>query len=98
MGDVTKLAPPKDLSDNERRNVFEHIFRRLASHRHTAEAYALSEQFASSASPEDAEKVRNDYMHEIDSWASSVLEAAWAACGEPGGGTSSLSIEPSACQ
>ena len=86
MGDVTKLAPPKDLSDDERRNVFEHIFRRLASHRHTAELYAISEQYSSSASPDNAEKLHNDYIHEIDSWAASLLQSAWAACGEPGGG------------
>ncbi|VDC06601.1 unnamed protein product [Peniophora sp. CBMAI 1063] len=86
MGDVTKLAPPKDLSDDERRNVFEHIFRRLAGHRHTAELHAISERYASSASPENAEKLHNDYVHEIDTWAASVLESAWAACGEPGGG------------
>ncbi|KAI0320742.1 DUF726-domain-containing protein [Amylostereum chailletii] len=87
MGDLTKLAPPADLSETERDTIFYHIYRRLAGHRHTADLYAQAELTENSpALNEDANSTRDEFLQQIDDWGQSLLMATWAACGEPGGG------------
>ncbi|EPQ58312.1 DUF726-domain-containing protein [Gloeophyllum trabeum ATCC 11539] len=87
MSDLTKVSPPQELSEKERVVIFEHIFRRLANHRNTLELYADAERGLSTLPDESREKTKDDYIHEINSWANQLLQHAWAACREPGGGS-----------
>ncbi|KAA1469503.1 DUF726-domain-containing protein [Dentipellis sp. KUC8613] len=86
MADLTKLTPPKDLSEPERQSIFDHVFRRLAGHYHAAELYALAE-YSLSPLPEPAKaKIRDAYLEEIRVWGQALLDVTWIACQEPGGG------------
>lgn len=91
MADLAKLTPPRDLSETDRQTLFEHLFRRLAAYRHSAELYARVEEYHHSpdahANNEQATVTREEFMREVDSWGQALLENAWFACQEPGGGT-----------
>ncbi|KAK0503424.1 DUF726-domain-containing protein [Armillaria luteobubalina] len=83
--DLAQLTPPKQLTQQERNTVFQHIFRRLADYRNTAELYALAE-YSLSPLPEKAKSDRrNTFNKTLNTWAQQLLEHAWIACGEPDG-------------
>lgn len=93
MADIAKLTPPQDLSETDRRTIFEHLFRRLAVYRHSVELYARVEEYHNSppnsrALTDQATATRENFMREIDAWGQTLLENAWVACQEPGGGVS----------
>jgi hypothetical protein len=83
MGDLLKISPPKELSDDERNTVFQHFFRRLAQHRNSFEIYALAEAGYAEVDTSGTQKA---VSKELDHWAQELLNNAWAACQEPGGG------------
>jgi len=85
MADLTTVTPPKDLSEEEQLIVFNHVFRRLAAYRNTAELYALAESSLSTY-PEDRRNERKDsFIHEVNKWAQELLNHVWLACDEPRG-------------
>ncbi|KAI0064563.1 DUF726-domain-containing protein [Artomyces pyxidatus] len=89
MGDLTKIIPPASLSDADRLTIFNHVFRRLAATRNTAELYAMAEGDVSgrSSPPEsNSSGTMALFVLEVDLWVQSILSAAWIACREPGGG------------
>jgi hypothetical protein len=86
MADLTQLVPPKDLSENDRATVFDHVFCRLASFRNTAELYSNLEHKSSSLGPRLKSARQEQFDQEIQTWAQKLLEHTWVACGEPGGG------------
>lgn len=88
-GNLAKLTPAKDLTDEEKSTVFEHLYRRLAVFRNTAELYALTESSLSSL-PE-AQKTRRleDFNRDLNRWAQTFLDHAFIVCEQPGGGTGS---------
>ncbi len=86
MADLSKLSPPKHLTEDDRETIFQHFFCKLAVHRNTAELYALTE-YGLSSYPEPQRARRKDSLtREVNRWAQSLLEKAWAVCEEPGGG------------
>ncbi|KAI0320741.1 DUF726-domain-containing protein [Amylostereum chailletii] len=85
MGDLTKLTPPADLSEEECRTIFYHFYRILADHVHTADLYSQAE-LAGASSTQRAKITRDRFLRQTDAWGQSLLKAAWAACREPGGG------------
>lgn len=90
--DLTKITPPKELTDEERHTIFQHFFRRLASFRNTALLYASAE-FSSARDSFPAgqrEKILQSCTREVNTWARDLLRDAWAACAEPGGGVVTL--------
>ena len=87
-GDLTKVAPPTDLQASERRAIFEHVFRRLASHRNKAEIYATNEYVLADGDDEFKNTVMEAHVAELNRWAQELLGHTWAACQEPGGGES----------
>ncbi|KAI8998667.1 DUF726-domain-containing protein [Trametes punicea] len=82
--DLTKVTPPKELSDEECWAVFQRLSRRLASFRNTAELYATTE--ASLAKSEAASRMKDAFVHALNTWAQETLKNIWYACREPGGG------------
>ncbi|TFY77078.1 hypothetical protein EWM64_g6935 [Hericium alpestre] len=86
MADLAKLTTPQELTEAERLTIFDHVFRRLAGHYHTAELYALAEYFNSSQREAEKAKIQNAYTGEIRRWGQALLETTWIACKEPGGG------------
>ncbi|CCM02098.1 uncharacterized protein FIBRA_04175 [Fibroporia radiculosa] len=85
MGDLTQITPPKDLSDDERAAVFQHVMRRLAARRNTAELYALAEYNLSALSEARRENIRASFVRSMSDWCQELLKDVWLACGEPGG-------------
>lgn len=85
-GDLTQVTPPTDLPEQERSTIFLHVFRRLASHRNTAELYAVNEYALSSLDKVEGTIIKDAHIAEITSWAQEILGHTWAACQEPGGG------------
>ena len=85
-GDLAQVIPPTDLPESERRAIFLHVLRRLASHRNTAELYAATEYALSSRPDEERDATRDAHITEITCWAQELLGHTWAACQEPGGG------------
>lgn len=84
--DLAQLTPPKQLAQQERDTVFQHIFRRLAAYRNAAELYSLAE-YSLSPLPEKVKSDRRDAFNKgLNTWAQQLLEHAWVACGEPDGG------------
>ncbi|KAI9064399.1 DUF726-domain-containing protein, partial [Trametes sanguinea] len=82
--DLTKIAPPKELSDADCRAVYQRLYRRLASFRNTAELYATME--ANPANTATSVQTRDDFVDALNSWAQETLNIIWYACREPGGG------------
>lgn len=83
MGDLLNITPPKELTEDERDTVFQHLFRRLAHHRNTFEIYALAECGYAEDSGQGTQK---DVVKELDHWSQELLKNAWTACQAPGGG------------
>ena len=82
--DLEKLTPPKDLEQEQRRVIFEHIYRRLAIHRNDVERYVINESFAC---PKDGrDKIREEFVEQVNKWANDLLENVWMACSEPASG------------
>ncbi|KAF8892495.1 DUF726-domain-containing protein [Infundibulicybe gibba] len=79
---LEKITPPKDLSADEKDNVFSHIFRRLASYRNTARRYSAAESGLSPLPNKQKQSIQGAFDLEIDSWCKSLLETAWAVCQE----------------
>lgn len=92
MAALTKLTPPKDLTEKDRDTVFQHFFCRLASHRNSAELYANAEYGLSHLEEAKKLKLRDVFVSEINSWAKTLLEKAWIVCQEPGGAYTRISI------
>ncbi|KAG7447934.1 DUF726-domain-containing protein [Guyanagaster necrorhizus] len=84
-GNLAQLTPPKQLTQQERQTVFQHIFRRLAAYRNTAELYALTEYSLSSLPESTKSDRRNSFNKGLNAWAQQLLEHAWVVCGEPEG-------------
>ncbi|EKM55446.1 uncharacterized protein PHACADRAFT_143785 [Phanerochaete carnosa HHB-10118-sp] len=85
-GDLTTVIPPTDLQAPQQRAIFEHVFRRLASHRNKAEIYATNECFLSARDRDVMETIREAHVTELNRWAQELLVHTWTACQEPGGG------------
>ena len=85
-GDFTQTTPPADFPESARWAIFEHIFRRLASHRNKAQLYAETEYILSSRPEQEKIDIRDMHVSEINRWAQELLSHTWAACQEPGGG------------
>ncbi|KAL5532646.1 hypothetical protein ACEPAF_4420 [Sanghuangporus sanghuang] len=81
--DLEKLTPPKELSKQQRKIIFEHIYRRLAVHRNNAERWANYEDFVDPGN-DIGQIIRQEFVEEINAWANALLENAWVACEEPG--------------
>ncbi|KAK0239980.1 DUF726-domain-containing protein [Armillaria nabsnona] len=83
--DLAQLTPPKQLTQQERETVFQHIFRRLAAYRNSAELYSLAEYSLSPLPEKVKSDRRNAFNKGLNTWAQQLLEHAWVACGEPDG-------------
>jgi len=81
--DLSKVTPPQDLDDAARLTILQHLTRKLASHRNTAELYARTESALSSN--KQADQVVDAYVRDIEKWAQDLLRNAWTACQEVGG-------------
>ncbi|CAK5277654.1 unnamed protein product [Mycena citricolor] len=86
MADLTQLVPPKDLDDSIKETVFRHIFCRLASFRNTALLHSELEQNLTELDAKVKSQRKDDFDREIQNWAQNLVENAWMACGEIGGG------------
>lgn len=83
MGDLLNITPPKELTDEQRDTVFQHLFRRLAHHRNTFEIYALAESGYAELNGSDKQKA---VVKDLDHWSQGLLKNAWTACQAPEGG------------
>jgi hypothetical protein len=79
--DLSNIIPPKHLTNDDRANVFQHLFCRLASYRNTIELYAQTESALASSEESGAQR-RDQFNKEIDIWAQDLLARAWAVCVE----------------
>ena len=79
--DLEKLTPPNNLEKEQRRIIFEHIFRRLAVHRNDVDRYANGEGFA--CAKDGRQKIREEFVVQVNKWANELLENVWIACDEP---------------
>ncbi|KAI0637008.1 DUF726-domain-containing protein [Trametes polyzona] len=82
--DLTKVTPPKELSDAEYPAIFQRFSRRLAGFRNTAELYATNEAFTINS--DDAYSKKDAFVETLNDWAQETLKNIWLACREPGGG------------
>ncbi|KAI0664843.1 DUF726-domain-containing protein [Cubamyces menziesii] len=82
--DLTKVAPPKELSNEECRSVYQRLSRRLASFRNSAELSASME--AALVNTDSAFRMREAFGDALNAWAQETLKHIWYACREPGGG------------
>ncbi|KAH9854179.1 DUF726-domain-containing protein [Lenzites betulinus] len=82
--DLTKVTPPKELSEADNQAVFERLSRRLASFRNTAELYANAEDYA--VNTKKAFETKDAFVDALNEWAQETLKNVWLACREPGGG------------
>ncbi|KAI0341665.1 DUF726-domain-containing protein [Trametopsis cervina] len=85
-GDLTKVIPPTELHEPELQSFFQYFLRRIASHRNKAEMFAQNEHALSSARDLESQRIQEAQSAELNNWAQALLENAWAACQEPGGG------------
>ncbi|KAI0721123.1 hypothetical protein C8T65DRAFT_692583 [Cerioporus squamosus] len=81
--DLTKVAPPKELTDEQCAVVVKRLGRNLAGFRNTAELYASAE--ANVAKSKKADKVKDEFVQAADDWANHTLRYIWLACREPAG-------------
>ena len=84
-GDLTNVTPPTSLTEPERSALVQHFARRLAAHRNKAELFAQAD-FGRGERGDRSDGAKEAYDAEIERWAQVLLENAWAACQEPGGG------------
>ncbi|CDO68313.1 hypothetical protein BN946_scf184799.g40 [Trametes cinnabarina] len=82
--DLTKVAPPKELSDADCQVVFQRLSRRLASFRNTADLYATME--ANLTNTEASGRTKDAFVEALNNWTQETLNHIWYACREPGGG------------
>ncbi|KAI0336499.1 DUF726-domain-containing protein [Cubamyces sp. BRFM 1775] len=82
--DLTKVAPPKELSNEECRAVYQRLSRRLASFRNSAELSANME--AALVNTDGAFRGKEAFVDALNAWAQETLKHIWYACREPGGG------------
>ncbi|KAF5373629.1 hypothetical protein D9758_000644 [Tetrapyrgos nigripes] len=82
---LAEVTPPSQLTESDRRNVFEHLYRRLAVTRNTAELYALTEYNLSTLPEPEKTKRKEQFVRELNKWAQELLKAAWMVCGDPKG-------------
>ena len=85
--DLTKVAPPKALSDQECAAIFKRLSRTLAGFRNTAELRASSE--ADLAGSRKSSHTKEEFVQAVDDWAQETLKNIWLVCREPGGGVGS---------
>ncbi|THH27248.1 hypothetical protein EUX98_g6935 [Antrodiella citrinella] len=78
-----ELIREQNLDDAARLTILQHLTRRLASHRNTAELYARTE-FAFSSN-KNAGQIMDACVRDIEKWAQDLLHNAWVACQEVGG-------------
>ena len=86
---IAKLTPPKALSEEECRVIYEYFLRHVANHRNEAERYANLEEITSKeeGAGQTADKIEDSFVAELNRWANETLKHAWVACKEPGNGT-----------
>ncbi|KAJ7581215.1 DUF726-domain-containing protein [Mycena floridula] len=84
--DLEKLTPAKELTNEDRHTVFEHIFRRLAKYRNTAELYALMEYNSSTVPERQKTRRRDSFNGDLNKWAQGLLEHAWIICDQEAAG------------
>ncbi|KAI0807342.1 hypothetical protein C8Q74DRAFT_1227158 [Fomes fomentarius] len=82
--DLTKVTPPKELTNEDCAVIFKRLSRKLASFRNTAQLYASTE--ADAAHSNGSSETRDELVDAIDAWAQETLKNIWLACREPGGG------------
>ncbi|KAI0699711.1 DUF726-domain-containing protein [Cytidiella melzeri] len=78
QGDLTKVTPPTELNAPELHATFQHFTRRLAAHRNHAEMFAQNEQLLASGSSARTQHMQEAQVVEINRWAQTLLENAWA--------------------
>lgn len=83
MADLLKLTPPKEMSAQDKINLFQHIFRRLAAYRNKFELYIRAEYAYRGDSESIDEKQLADFQHHLNDWAQTLAESAWIACQGP---------------
>ncbi|KAF7323080.1 hypothetical protein HMN09_00088100 [Mycena chlorophos] len=76
--DLSRLAPPQNLTDDERSTLFLWLFRRIATFRNTKYLYAEQDPTLSDPS-------RREYELHLQQWADSIVSVAFSINGEPGG-------------
>ena len=84
--DLTQVAPPKELTEEQCTAELQRLERKLAGFRNTAELYAIAE-----AGADDSRKSTeslDEFVRAMNDWAQQTLKNAWLACREPGGGMS----------
>ena len=81
--DLTKVAPPKELSDQECAAILKRLSRNLARSRNTAELYAATE---ADLGYQSSSQHKDEFVEALDDWAQATLRNIWLACREPGGG------------
>ncbi|KAI0748091.1 DUF726-domain-containing protein [Daedaleopsis nitida] len=82
--DLTKVAPPKELTDEQCAAILRRLSRNLAGLRNTAELYATTE--ADLSKNKKSTQIKDAFVEAMDSWAQDTLKNIWLACREPGGG------------
>lgn len=87
--DLTKVTPPKELTNEDCAVILKRLSRKLASFRNTAELYASTEADATHHSNSSSE-TKVELVDAIDAWAQETLKNIWLACREPGGGMQAL--------
>lgn len=83
--DLTKVAPPKELTDQQCAAIFKRLSRTLASFRNTAELRASTE--ADLVGHRKSSQMKEEFTQAMDDWTQDTLKNLWLACREPGGGT-----------
>lgn len=78
--DLEKIAPPRELSAQEKAAVFEHFFHRLAQFRNNHEIYALTECSLSELAIDVKEQRRDQIITALNRWAQDLTEKAWVVC------------------
>lgn len=73
--DLEKITPPRDLSDDQKKAVFNLFFRRLAQYRNSAVLHSDLE-----SSVDRSKEKQGAFESEINLWAQHVLEKAWIVC------------------
>jgi hypothetical protein len=83
MADL-KTITPANLSVEERHALFNHFLRRLTAYMNDHVSYVIAE--GRFINPEVVMQLRKLLVKELTQWAQELLNHAWAACQEPGGG------------
>lgn len=78
--DLSNITPPRTLSPVQKCNVFQFIFRRLASYRNTLVLYAVNECSFSQGEDEAAIGMQEAVEEEVNVWAQELLKKAWVVC------------------